>query len=369
MKILFFYKLVDPDYRSIFNFPYALAKHADLKYYGKIGAYTIEEKPTDTSSPLQTYGHLVSHGKLSESANALEIIEKLYPKDYPDVVITTVRPGTSFIPKNFDKCKCLRAVWSYELHNDFSHSRQGKRRLQWCRDKTFNLVFKSHDPNNRIQQSRWLEETGVDVEMNPPSVNTDFFYDRQLPKKYDVTNIWQRMSPRTYPLRYKIHKTLPKQKQWSYRESSIVWIKGKKRDISYKRMDIEKPNKIMKKVAGPRGEDYVNAICQSRVFATGSGRCREYGVLVFKWLEVPACNTLLMINKLSPPDDMNAMGFKPDVNFVAINEKNFLARIKYYLSHPSEEKTIAQRGYELIRSKHSQNVRAKEFIYKIRKHL
>ena len=78
MKILFFYKLVDPDYRSIFNFPYALAKHADLKYYGKIGAYTIEEKPTDTSSPLQTYGHLVSHGKLSESANALEIIEKLH---------------------------------------------------------------------------------------------------------------------------------------------------------------------------------------------------------------------------------------------------------------------------------------------------
>ena len=84
---------------------------------------------------------------------------------------------------------------------------------------------------------------------------------------------------------------------------------------------------------------------------------------------MPACNTLLMINTLNPPDDMNAMGFKPDVNFVAIDQDNFLARIKYYLSHPDEAETIAQRGYDLIRSKHSQDLRAKQFISKIRKYI
>ena len=357
MKILFFYKDNHPDYRSIFNFPYALTKHADVIYYGKNGAYTIEENPTEKSIPWQTYGHRVGHGILSESYDALEIIEKLYPNDYPDAVITTFRPATTWIPKNIEKCNCPRIVWSYELHNDFSHSELGKKRLQWCREKKFNLVFKSYDQNNRLLQSKWLEDTGVAVEMNLPSVNTDFLYDRQLPKKYDISNIFKHNSPKTYPLRWKIHEALPKQKQWIYLEANVIWNKGKKTVI---------PNEGSQ---GLRGKDYVNAICQSRVFATGSGRFKKYGVLVFKWLEVPACNTLLMINTLNPPDDMNAMGFKPDVNFVAIDQDNFLARIKYYLSHPDEAETIAQRGYDLIHSKHSQDLRAKQFISKIRKYI
>jgi len=76
-----------------------------------------------------------------------------------------------------------------------------------------------------------------------------------------------------------------------------------------------------------------------------------------------------MTNKLKRQHDMNILGLKPNVNFVDINENNFLDRIQYYLSHPSEAKTIAQRGYDLIRSRHSQDIRAKEFIGKIRKHL
>lgn len=349
--------MMDPEYRSIFNFPYALAKHADVIYYGKRGASTIEENPTENSTPWQTYGHLVRHGSVSESIDALEIIKKLYPGDYPDVVVFKAR-SNGFIPKNFGKCNCLRVLWSFELHNDFSGSRMSQIRLQWCRDKKINLVFKSYDPNNRLNQSRWLEDTGVAVEMCLPSVNTDFFYDRKLPKNYDVANIFKHNSPKTYPLRWKIHEILPKQKQWIYREAHDLWNKGKKTVIP----DISKRY-------GPRGEDYVNAICQGRVFATGSGRHRNFGVLVFKWLEVPACNTLLMINALHPPDDMNTLGFKPDVNFVAINEDNFLERIQYYLSHPSEARTIAQRGYDLIRSKHSQDIRAKQFIDKLKKHV
>ena len=380
LKILFFYNGIDPNYRSIFSFPYALAKHADVKYYGKReGYYRIEENPKKhyymneegkqldgkihNSIPWQTYGHLVKYGSLSRDRDALEIIKKLYPKDYPDAVVTTVRPITSFIPKNFDKCKCLRVALSIELHNDFSHSRLGRERLQWCRENKYNLVFKSTDPNNRLSQSKWLKDTGVAVEMNPPSVNTDFFYDKKLPKKYDVANIFCRKSPKTYPLRMKIHETLTTQEQWSYRAGSAVWIKGERAVV---------PHKIFKgdyePKGGPRGEDYVNAICQGRVFATGSGVLGR--AMVFKWFEVPACNTLLMTN-LPPrsPDDMNDLGFKPNVNFVEINANNFLERIQYYLSHPSEAETIAQRGYELIRSKHSQDIRAKQFIDKLKKYV
>ena len=364
LKILFFYYGVDPNWRSNRTFPYALTKHADVKYYGQVAkepgkvAYTIEEKPTEKSRPWQTYGHLVRHGKLSESIDALEIIQKIYPNDYPDAVVTFFDPDTFPAIKNFGKCKCLRVVWSIEVHNTFSQSEQSRRKLQWCTENV-DLVFKPSDPNNRLEQSKRLKATGVAVEMNIPSINTDFFYDKQLPKKYDVANLFGINIPAIYPLRWEIREKLRTQKKWSYREPASVWIKGKRLGI---------PGIPVGTI--PRGEKYVNAICQSRVFATGSGMYRaDWGVLVMKWLEVPACNTLLMINKLTPTDDMDAMGFKPDVNFVAINKNNFLERIQYYLSHPSEAKTIAQRGYDLIRSKHSQNIRANEFIAKIRKYL
>ena len=359
MKILFFYKSYNPNERTAYTFPYSLAKHADVKYYSENrGAYTIEEKPTEKSIRWQTYGHLVYHGKLSESMDALEIIKKLYPKDYPDAVINAFFPADAMMPKNFGKCKCLRVTWSLELHNTFSGSKLGHIRLKFCKENV-NLVFKNYDQNNRLPASKLLEDTGVAVEMNRASINTDHFYDKQLPKKYDVANIFGYNSPTTYPLRWKIHETLPKQKKWSYRVAWRVFIKGKEVEIPGER-----------KTAGPRGEKYVDAICQSRIFATGTGYFTpQYGIFVRKWLEVPACNTLLMIEKLIPPDDMNAMGFKPDINFVAINKDNFLERIQYYLSHPSEAKTIAQRGYELIRSKHSQDIRAKQFIGKIKKYI
>lgn len=358
MKILFFYDGVDPNWRSIRTFPYALAKHANVKYYGKNGVYTIEEKPTEKSRLWQTYGHRVNYGRLSKDVDALEIIKKLYPNDYPDAVITHLSPDTSLTIKNFGKCKCLRVVWSIELHNTFSQSDLSRKNLQWCKENV-NLVFKPSDPNNRLKQSNWLKDTGVAVEMNTPSINTDLFYDRQLPKKYDVANLFCVNFPAAYPLRWKITETLRKQKKWSYREPASVWIKGKRFGI---------PG--IPRGTVPRGERYVKAICQSRVFATGSGGYEPgFGVLVMKWLEVPACNTLLMINKLTPTDDMNALGFKPDFNFVAIDKDNFLERIQYYLNHPSEARTISQRGYDLVRSKNSQNIRAKEFIGKIRKHL
>ena len=358
MKILFFYYGIDPNWLSLFTFPYALAKHADVIYYGKKGAYTIEEKPTEKSIPWQIYGHRVNHGILSKDMDAPEIIKKLYPKDYPDAVVTFFSPSTSITPKNFEKCKCLRVVWSIELHNTFSHSDVSRRLLQWCKEKV-NLVFKPSDPNNRLNQSNWLKETGVAVEMNIPSINTDFFYDKQLPRKYDIANLFGCNTPEVYPLRWKIQETLRKQEKWSYREIAYVWIKGEKFRI---------PGIPIRTLI--RGEKYVDAICQSRIFASGSGGYKpDYGILTMKWLEAPACNTLLMINKLTPPDDMNALGFKPDVNFVAINKNTFLERIQYYLSHPDEAKIIAQRGYDLIRSKNSQNIRAKEFIGKIRKHL
>jgi len=358
LKILFFHNFYNPNQRPGCTFPCALAKHADVIYYGIQGAYTLEENPTEKSIPWQTYGHRVRHGKLSESMDTLEIIKKLYPKDYPDAVVNTFFPADAMMPKNFGKCKCLRVTWGHELHNTFSRSKLGHTRLKFVKENV-NLVFKPSDPNNRLTASKLLEDTGVAVEMNPPSVNTDHFYDKQLPKKYDVANIFGYTSQTVYPLRWKIHKTLTKQKKWSYRVAWRVFIKGEEVEIPGERA-----------TRGPRGEKYVNAINQSRIFATGTGYYKpNYGILVMKYLEVPACNTLLMIDKLIPPDDMNAMGFKPDVNFVAINENNFLERIQYYLSHPSEAKTIAQRGYELIRSKHSQNIRAKEFIGKIRKHL
>ena len=52
----------------------------------------------------------------------------------------------------------------------------------------------------------------------------------------------------------------------------------------------------------------------------------------------------------------------PDWNFVAITEKNWQKRLKYYLSHDEEREEIAQRGYETVMKYHTADIRARELV-------
>ncbi|MDU4696621.1 MAG: glycosyltransferase [Paenibacillus sp.] len=83
-----------------------------------------------------------------------------------------------------------------------------------------------------------------------------------------------------------------------------------------------------------------------------------------KYFEVLACNTLL----LAPENtDLRALGFKSGVHYAAVTERDFLAKIHFYL-HPNNETLrakISRQGYEFVREKHTTSVRTLQLLQMI----
>jgi len=112
-------------------------------------------------------------------------------------------------------------------------------------------------------------------------------------------------------------------------------------------------------------EDYARAISNSQLFVLDSGM---RGYPVGKYFEVMACNTMLLANT---PADATELGFLPGWNFIELervsrleesHKKALTDKITYYLDNPGEAEKISRRGYHLVRTRHSNVVRARELI-------
>ena len=316
LKILFLsWKLFTPPaYRGHhFAVAYALSKYADVKYYGP-GFPEFKE---------------VNHG---DTIDVEDVIRRLYPSgDYPNAVIQMSPVNTEglfWALRNFEKVKCLRVLWASDFHNDIGHPEVNA----YMKGHGFDLVIKPVDAKNETQWSKDVESAGIPMEWIPQSIDPTLFYDRSLPKIYDVTNIGQ-CSPSYYPLRLKIHQYLINQSEIKYRHE-WCW-----------------------------GEEYAKVINQSKIFATDTSTFR---FAVMKLFEVMACNTLLLSDI---PQDAEELGFKSGDTLLEITPDNFMETFRYCLSHPEEVAPIAKRGYDLVHLRHTIDIRAKEFAEKLAKHL
>ncbi|HOC08576.1 MAG: glycosyltransferase [Clostridiales bacterium] len=111
------------------------------------------------------------------------------------------------------------------------------------------------------------------------------------------------------------------------------------------------------------GEEYAKEINRAKIFITSG---TKYRYPVAKYFEVPACNTLLMAkgNK-----DLKELGFISGQNFVECTDDNFYDLAMYYLENDKERERIARNGYNLVHSRHTNSIRAKEFIATIERYL
>lgn len=324
MKILYLTCKADPYLASNYGMIYMFEKFADMKYHGPEFPKCKEE------------AHQL------DSVDVLDVIARLYQDDYPDVVITW---GPTFTPlflalKNFEKVKCLRVIWLLELHNDIMRSDV----YDFLSSGGADLVLKSHDYSNESEYGQRLAKLGIPVEWYPHSINPNLFYDRKLPKIYDVTNIGI-MTDQHYPVRYRMHEVLSNQNEIRYMRPT---------DFLY-------------------GEEYAKVICQSKIFATDTSSFR---FTIPKLYEVMACNTLLMSTR---PKSSEIIGLKDGVNYVEIKDEapeaskvninSFMEPIRYYLEHEEEARQIAQRGHDLVHSKHTHDIRAQEMIKIFEKYL
>ena len=343
---------LDPYYKTWHGMPYALSKYADVKFYGPGFEGCISSKD-------------IRNG---EKIDVLKVINKLYPQDYPDIIIQSdpQMRGLFYALENFHLAKCLKVMWMVDLHNDVGRPEVFK----YIKDGKIDLVLKSIDVNNITEWSQKLNTTGVNVEWYPFSVDTEIFYDRKIPKIFDVTNIGV-MSTQCYPIRYKMHQFFADYKVYRKNGKKIVEVNGLSNYKGGKQVTTIK-NGIKYHWSNLRGKLYAEDINLSKIFATG---CSSYAFPLQKFFEVTACNTLLISNT---PIDAKELGFIPRVNFAEIKcypkqvsevkVTDFLEPIKYYLEHPDEATEIAKRGHDLVHSRHTHEIRAIEIITKLSAH-
>ncbi|MCM3765775.1 glycosyltransferase [Neobacillus niacini] len=168
----------------------------------------------------------------------------------------------------------------------------------------------------------------------PHHVNINIFKDYRLKKDIKMLMMGA-VHDGLYPLRHKILQTYSSNSDFVYHPHP-----------GYR--DINDNEEVLVK------EKYAKELNRAQLFFT-DGTFFRYPVL--KYLEVLACNTLLLAPDLP---ELYDLGFRSEKNYVAINEINFVEKAEFYLKNSKERERIAKNGYKLIQKRHTTNIRAKE---------
>lgn len=187
---------------------------------------------------------------------------------------------------------------------------------------------------------KWFPEFADRMIWFPHHVPTDLFKDDRLPRPIH----WLMMGSvieQLYPLRVQILHTMKNQQGFVYHPHP-----------GYRTVKEHERNAWV-------GQRYVKEINRAKMFLTSDS---VYQFPVLKYYEVAACRTLLLA---SASKELNDLGFKPGKTFVAVNAANFQEAAKYYLHHDKERRDIAERGYQMVRERHSTKKRAAELISNI----
>lgn len=266
----------------------------------------------------------------SKRHDILQIIERVYDKDEPDVIVIAW-PFDWYMRncnwKNLEKTVIPKVV----ILGDPHHRPLDK--IEYINQNKIDLALTTE--KRPILQMK--DKINCTIEWLPISVNTNVFKPYDLPRRYDVTLLGA-MNPKYYPLRVKITKILSKRSDIAFFSNEH----GREWESYHKKTLIRK--------------NYARVIAQSKILVFCGG---IYNYAIAKFHEGMACNTLVMAPM---PFDGEDLHFKPGYNFVTIDDENFMEKIRYYLEHEDERKEIAKRGYETVKKYHTTEIRAKQLV-------
>lgn len=175
----------------------------------------------------------------------------------------------------------------------------------------------------------------------PHWVNTKVFKDYHLPKEYSYLMMGC-MWKGTYPLRAKMLETMKDLPGFKYHQHP-----------GYEQKDYKESEFIV-------GARYAKEINKAKLFLTDNS---IYQYTFMKYFEAAACNTLLVAPNSQEVMDL---GFVPSVHFIEVDENSFLDKAKYYAKNYEKfGQMIALNGFEMVREKHSVEIRAKQLMKKI----
>ncbi|MBD0379945.1 glycosyltransferase [Paenibacillus sedimenti] len=213
--------------------------------------------------------------------------------------------------------------------------------LSFVKKNKIDLVFAHYrnaflrDYPQLADRFRWL----------PHHVYTPVFKDYGYKKTIDYL-LMGAINKNVYPLRFKIYKQMKYVKGFVYHSHP-----------GYRNFTKQEEQKIF------IADGFAKEINRAKIFFTDH---LIYNYPIAKYFEVLACNTLLLANGSK---ELRDLGFIDGVTYVEINKDNFIRKAQYYLKHEEERKEIARRGYQMVRSQHSTEIRAQQFADELKRYL
>jgi len=213
----------------------------------------------------------------------------------------------------------------YLNHIDWNTKKIYKQRRNFWRRDFEQFPFDLYFAENGAAYNWMLQDKIGSVRLLPFSVETNLFKKLKTRKDFDVMASFTIARP--YPLRQEVVDLIKKMPLKSIAGHRIS-VKGK----------------------------YINAINRSKIFVIPNGQIKS---LNLKYFEVLACGTFLLCQE---PVNYEELGFKKGKNFATWTDlKDLKKKIWYYLRHTRERETIAKNGAELIKKRHSNDIRVKEW--------
>ncbi len=264
---------------------------------------------------------------------------RLLGEPLPKEVISQYQicPSLRIFPRGLQDINIPKIAWI----NDFWHCS----RDEWDRillGNGFQIAFATYAPpfvSEKIFKQFFSRQVRESVQFVPwpRAINTAIFKDYGLEKKGDITLLGARDSS-FYPLREIMHASFSQQKDLSFFSQPHPGYRYHTRATAL------------------IGENYAKIINQSKIFASCTGK---YNIPFIKLYEVLACKTVLMCDC---PMGGEYLGLSDKETYLRITKDNFLEEAKRLLKDKQAIDRIARNGYKLFLSRHTVEIRAREFI-------
>jgi len=263
-----------------------------------------------------------------KSCDIVELLSKFKSEGKTfDVVMLGEAPPVTPPVQNLSAISIPKVVHYWDVHV-LHHER-----LLFIRENKIDLVIVKYKCGTKEQFPQLLQT--VPCAWLPIGVDTTIFKNYKLAKSINIL-LTGALIESVYPLRHQYLKTFS-----GYPGFVHLPHPGYK--------EFEPGSAIT-------GVDYAKLLNTARVCPTCSS---IYKYPIQKHFEIPSSYSLLAAPFF---EDLDELGYKPDVNFLDVNFSNFERKIKRILNDEDRLKEVTRAGYLFVRRHHSVSIRAKQFI-------